>query len=124
VSLGNVKPGDVVRAELALSGSSRWAITFADQTQHWTHSRLVSLSARYSRALAEWIEEDPAEVVPYQKAQLFVMAKTSGTRMSSLRVNGGVPGLFNLQPESFVDGTHTTFSPSRVANDSFHFLPW
>jgi hypothetical protein len=123
-SLGTVHPGDVVSAELALSAYSRWEITFADLTEHWTHTHAVSLSANYARALAEWIEEDPAEVVPYEKAQLFVMAKTGGTRMSGLRVNGNVPGLFDLQPETFVDGSNTTFSPSRIANDSFRFVPW
>jgi hypothetical protein len=124
MNLGDVHPGDVVHAVLDLSGSSQWSITFSDQTQHWSHTRVVSYAAPYAHALAEWIEEDPAEVVPFQKAQLFVMAKTHGTHMSNLRVNGEPPGLFDLQPESFVDGSHTNFSPSAVAHDSFRFIPW
>ena len=86
----------------------------ADETQHWSRTRVISYSARYSHAFAEWIEEDPAEVIPFQKAQLFMMAKTDGTHMSSLEVNGGVPGPFELQPESFIDGSATTFAPSPL----------
>jgi hypothetical protein len=123
-NLGTVSPGDVVRAELLLSGGSKWAITFADETQHWSRTRVISYSARYSHAFAEWIEEDPAEVIPFQKAQLFMMAKTDGTHMSSLEVNGGVPGPFELQPESFIDGSDTTFAPSPLEHDSFRFIPW
>jgi len=124
VDLGNVNPGDVVRARLVLSGSTQWAITFSDQTQHWSHTRQLDYATPYAHALAEWVEEDPAEVVPYQKARLFEMAKTGGTLMHGLEVNGGAPGTDHVQPESFVDQSGTTFSPSPLTHDTFHFNPW
>jgi Peptidase A4 family len=124
VNLGTVQPGDVVRARLAHTGSTTWSITFADRTEGWSHTREVTYPATYAHSIAEWIEEDPAEVIPFEKARLFVMGRTHGTKMRALEVNGGAPRAFNLQPESFVDGTGTTFSPSSLANNSFHFLPW
>lgn len=123
VDLGKVNPGDVIRCRLVLSGAAKWAISFADQTQHWSHTRVVSYAAPYAHAFAEWIEEDPAEVVPFEKARLFVMARTDGTNMRDLEVNGDAPG-DQLQPESFVDASGMTFAPSSIANGSFHFVPW
>jgi hypothetical protein len=124
VNLGDVDPGDVVHARLARSGTAQWSITFADLTKHWSHTSTITYGASADHAFAEWIEEDPAAVVPFERAHLFPMARTDGTVMQDLRVNGGVPVAFDLQPESFVDGSGTTFSPSSLTGDSFHFAPW
>jgi|GEM_PF-5217909 len=124
VDLGNVNPGDLVRARLVKSGTSQWTITFQDQTLHWTRTRQISYPAHYAHALGEWIEEDPAELVPFQKARLFTMARTNGTAVHDLEVNGAVPVTSELAPESFVDGSGMTFSPSLLQHGEFHFVPW
>lgn len=124
VNLGAVNPGDVVNAQLTLAGTTTWSITFADQTQHWSHTRTITYPVSYAHSIAEWIEEDPAEVVPYEKARLFAMARTNGTRMHGLEVNGDAPKAFVLQPETFQDGSGTTFSPGEILHDGFEFNPW
>jgi Peptidase A4 family len=121
-NMGTLSPGDQVRARLDRSQRG-WVITFTDATQGWTHTKRILYEARDANALAEWIEEDPVAVDPHGST-LFHMAVTHGTRVSDLLVNGQPPVFGSTQPETFVDGSGTTFAPTELVHDGFGFRPW
>ena len=122
-ALGTLAPGDVVRARLVRAGGS-WMVTFADRTQGWTHHVRIAYHAGGQGALAEWIEEDPVAVDPVRGSRLFRMAKTQGTTVRDLVVNGAPPSLVETTPETFSDATGTTFAPTVLLHDRFRFRPW
>lgn len=121
--LGSLAPGDLVAARLARDGHG-WAVTFTDRTQGWAHRVRVPYRADASGALAEWIEEDPVAVDPVRGTRLFRMAKTGGTTVRDLLVNGAPPSLDATTPETFSDPAGTTFAPTSLSNDRFRFRPW
>jgi len=123
-SMGTLAPGDEVRAQLRGAAEGGWNVTFVDQTQGWTHSVHVDYRASSVNAVAEWIEEDPVAVDANHGSSLFHMARTRGTTLSSLLVNGQVPVPTSIQSESFVDGSGITFSPTAVVHDAFSLHPW
>jgi hypothetical protein len=120
--MGTLNPGDEVSARLA-HGHRGWDVTFADATKGWTRHVHVAYTASAANALAEWIEEDPVAVDPHGST-LFRMAVTNGTRLSGLLVNDEPPLLDATQPEDFVDGSGTRFSPTALVHDAFGFRPW
>jgi hypothetical protein len=121
--LGSLAPGDVVRARLRHM-AGRWVVTFADQTQGWSRTVRLAYRANDVGAIAEWIEEDPVSVDPLRGQSLFHMARTGGTTISALLVNGAEPSATVSTPESFTDASGTTFRPTPLAHDAFGFRPW
>ncbi len=121
--MGSLAPGDEVNARLE-HAKHGWVVTFADDTQGWTHTVHLHYVARSTDALAEWVEEDPVSVDPMHGSTLFRMAETHGTIVSDLLVNDAPPLLDAIEPESFRDLTGRTFAPTSIVHDQFGFRPW
>ena len=121
--LGALAPGDVVRARLKHT-AGKWVVTFSDTTQGWSRTVRLAYKADDQGAIAEWIEEDPVSVDPLRGQSLFHMARTGGTTISALLVNGAAPSSAVSTPESFTDGSGTTFHPTPLDHDAFGFRPW
>lgn len=117
-SLGPVKPGDQMHADVSQQSPGTWAVTLEDLTQKVTWSGPVAYYAQETSA--EWVEEAPTNA---SNDTIEAMADYGSVRFSDMTVTGPGTASATAQPVYLVDGSsgQVVSYPSQydASTDSF-----
>lgn len=122
ISLGIVRPGDVVRASIDYRGKEV-LVGIDDVTARWNQTITLSQIPSDATQTGEFVQEDPAVTELGGRKALEPFGEVGAASMSRLDVNDKPPSPISLQPESVTIGK-TTYQPSPLRNDGFSFSPW